>query len=161
VTALILFSHGSLLCGAGEALEAHAQRLRQSGQWPIVAIGYLNYSDPPFLETVERVVEDGATSILVLPYFLVPGFFVTKSLPEVIAQAQAVHPDVRFTIAEPLGTDEILGDAVLQSALGAQSSDRWRDPLLRAASSCRPSPECPLYGTPACPKSPDRRMTEQ
>lgn len=75
--ALILFSHGSLLCGAGEALDAHADRLRQTGEWDRVGVGYMNYSEPTFAETVAECVLRGATRIIVLPFFLVPGFFVT------------------------------------------------------------------------------------
>jgi hypothetical protein len=54
--ALILFSNGSLLCGAGEALEAHAARLRERGDYDLVAVGYLNYSEPLFAETAGRQV---------------------------------------------------------------------------------------------------------
>src|SRR5207253_2121682 len=38
--ALILFSHGSVLCGAGQALDEHAARLRERGDFGIVEIGY-------------------------------------------------------------------------------------------------------------------------
>jgi sirohydrochlorin cobaltochelatase len=152
--ALILFSHGSLLCGAGEALEAHAERLRASGEWDLVAVGYLNYSDPPFADAAAEVIARGATRVTVAPYFLVPGYFVTKSLPEALAPVRAAHPGVEFVVGEALGEDEALADALWEAALAARTEDHWRDPLTRAARSCRPSPVCPLYGTPACPKVP-------
>ena len=152
--ALILFSHGSLLCGAGEALEAHAERLRQSGAWPWVGVGYLNYSDPPFAQTAEAAIRAGASRIVIAPYFLIPGYFVTKSLPEVVQPVREAYPDVEFVVAEALGFDDALADALLEAAGGAQGEAHWRDPLVRAARSCRPSPDCPLYGTPACPKVP-------
>ena len=154
MTVLVLFSHGSLLCGAGEALEAHAARLRATGRYIRVEIGYLNYSDPPFAETVARLAQDGVTCILVAPYFLIPGYFVSKSLPELLEAVKQKHPEMTFTVAEALGTDDILADALLASALSARSREQWRDPLKRATLSCRPSPECPLYGTRACPKVP-------
>jgi sirohydrochlorin ferrochelatase len=154
VDALILFSHGSLLCGAGEALEAHAERLRATGNWSDVAVGYLNYSDPPFEQALNQLVARGARDVVVAPYFLVPGYFVSKALPEVLARAQSAHPAIRFRVGEALGTDDSLVDALLDSALHARGAGEWRDPLHRAASACRPSPECPLYHTPACPKAP-------
>ena len=154
MTALILFSHGSLLCGAGEALEAHAARLRAGGDWDWVGVGYFNFSEPRFAQTVEEAVAAGARQIVVAPYFLVPGYFVSKSLPEVVRTAREAHPEVVFNIGEPLGFDDAMVDALLQSALTAQPRDHWRDPLVRAAEACRPSPECPLFGTPACPKAP-------
>lgn len=154
VHALILFSHGSLLCGAGEALEAHAARLRERGGYDRVAVGYLNYSEPRFAETADRVIADGATRVTVLPYFLVPGYFVGKALPDALAPVQAKYPHVTFTVAPAIGYDEALAEALLESAQMARGSDTWRDPLARAARACRPSADCPLYGTPQCPKVP-------
>jgi len=152
--ATVLFSHGSLLCGAGEALRAHAERLRAQGLTPLVAIGYLNYSDPPFLDAVAECVASGATRILVTPYFLVPGYFVKVDLPKAVAEAQARFPNVEFVVAQAIGFDERLADALIESANCAVGQEGWREDLKRAALFCRPSPTCPLYGTVNCPKHP-------
>ncbi len=153
--ALILFSHGSLLCGAGEALDSHAGRLRQSGRWPMVEVGYMNYSAPTFAEAVAKCERQGATRIVVLPFFLVPGFFVTKSLPEHLAKAQAEHPGLEFVIADALGFDDRLADALIEAAQSPLGSDQWRDDLTAAARGCRARSDCPLYGTPDCPRAPE------
>lgn len=152
--ALILFSHGSLLCGAGDALQNHAEVLRNRGNFAPIEIGYLNYSEPTFADAVQKCADAGATRIVIAPYFLITGFFVTKSLPEKIAAAKATHPDLEFVVAEAFNFHEGLADALWESATNARPSDAWRDPLKQAAAACRPSPECPLYGTPACPKVP-------
>jgi sirohydrochlorin cobaltochelatase len=152
--ALILFSHGSLLCGAGEALEAHAERLRARGEYDRVEIGYLNYSEPAFAEAVDRVARAGATRVVVAPYFLVAGFFVTGSLPREMEKARAAHPDIAFVVADAFRHDPGLADALLEAASTARPRARWRDPLQRAAAACRPHPDCPLYETSACPKAP-------
>jgi sirohydrochlorin cobaltochelatase len=152
--ALILFSHGSLLCGSGEALDAHAARLRGSGGFDRVAVGYMNYSEPTFAEAVADCQAAGATEIVVLPFFLVPGFFVTKSLPEHIAAAQAQFPGLTFTVADAVGFDPRLADALIESARDPLGPDEWRDDLTAAARGCRARPDCPLYGTPNCPRAP-------
>lgn len=152
--ALLLFSHGSLLCGAGEALDAHAERLRRRGDFALVAIGYLNYSEPPFQQTVGELVAAGATRIVVMPYFLVAGYFVTSSLPKCLDEARARHPNTEFVAGDALRHDAGLTDALLDAADTARPASHWRDPLKRAAASCRPAPQCPLYATPACPKVP-------
>lgn len=152
--AVILFSHGSLLCGAGEALKEQATRLKMQGVAPVVEVGYLNYSDPPFYEAVGRCVAQGANRVLVTPYFLVPGKFVKVDLPKAVEQARAAHPNIEFVIAEALGYDALLADALIESANAAQGPERWRDDLQRATTFCRPHPNCPLYDTPICPKHP-------
>ena len=159
--ALILFSHGSLLCGAGEALDAHAERLRARGEWDRVEVGYLNYSEPPFLETVAKVAAEGARRIVVVPYFLVAGYFVQVDLPRCLAEARAAHPDIEFIVADALRHDAGLADALLDAALHAKSAERWREPLERAAASCQARPQCPLYGTPACPRAPSPEAADR
>ncbi len=154
MTALILFSHGSLLCGSGEALDAHAARLRKRGEWDRVEVGYMNYSEPTFAEAVAQCQAAGATRIVVLPFFLVPGYFVTKSLPEHLAKAQTAYPDLRFVVADALGFDTGLADALIESAQNPLSPGEWRDDLTAAARGCRARPDCPLYGTPNCPRVP-------
>ena len=152
--ATILFSHGSLLCGAGEALRTHAERLRAQRLSPLVAVGYLNYSEPPFLDSVAECVAAGATRILVTPYFLIPGYFVKVDLPKAVAEAQERFPSVEFVVAQPIGFDERLADALIESANKAVGPEGWREDLKRASQFCRPSPTCPLFGTANCPKQP-------
>ena len=147
---LILFSHGSLLCGAGETLHEHAARLRARGDFAVVEVGFMNYSEPTFAEAVARCAEAGVRRITVTPYFLVPGKFVTVDLPKHIAKARADWPDMEFVIAEPIGFDEALADAILALAADASTSEAWREDLRRAADFCEADPRCPLYGTAYC-----------
>ncbi len=152
MNAVVLFSHGSLLCGAGEALRIHADRLRMRHIAPIVEVGYLNYSEPPFLQAVSRCAAAGASRIIVAPYFLVPGYFVSVDLPKCVEVARAAYPDITFITAAPIGFDQRLADALLTNAKDAASSEHWHDELMTTASHCRPFQLCPIYGTPACPK---------
>src|SRR5689334_10692043 len=117
--AVILFSHGSLLCGAGESLKAHAARLQARGVAPLVEVGYLNYSEPLFAEAVTKCVTAGAKRILVAPYFLAPGYFVKVDLPKVVETARAAYPDVRFVVADAIGYDARLAEALIASAQAA------------------------------------------
>ena len=155
MNALILFSHGSLLCGSGEALDAHAERLRQTDRFGLVEVGYLNYSEPTFAQAVAKCQAAGVTHITVLPFFLIPGYFVTKALPEQIASVQADFPNLTFTIADAIGYDERLADALIDAAQNAPGHAAWRDDLQAAARGCRARPDCPLYGTPNCPRVPE------
>lgn len=152
--ALILFSHGSVLCGAGETLRQHARRLRERGGYALVEVGFLNYSEPTFAEAAARCREAGAARIIVVPYFLVPGKFVKVDLPTQIAAVRERWPEMEFRIAPPIGFDARLADALLEQAAGARGSERWRDDLCRASDFCEADPQCPLYGTPRCPRVP-------
>jgi len=154
-TAMILFSHGSVLCGAGVALEEHAGRLRQRGEFSQVEIGYMNYSTPAFADAVTRCHGAGHRKILIVPFFLVPGYFVTNSLPQHLDRARESFPDIEFTVAAAIGFDDALADALIDAAFDPLPASAWRDDLAAASKSCRSNPECPIYGTPNCPRSPE------
>src|SRR5437879_1585934 len=120
MTALILFSHGSVLCGAGRILDEHAARIRDSGRFDLVEVGYLNYSKPTFAEAVSKCAGAGAHRIVVVPYFLVPGKFVSIDLPREMDRASAAWPGIEIQLAAPIGFDTRLADAILELAAGAQ-----------------------------------------
>lgn len=147
-TGVVLFSHGSLLCGARSALLAHAERLRGTGA--VVAVGFLNYSAPAFEAAAADCVAAGCTRVVVVPYFLVPGKFVVEDLPPHVDAARARWPEVEWVLAECLGEDERLQVAVLESASAARPPVRYRDDLLNAREFCEERKECPLYGVPPC-----------
>ena len=155
---LILFSHGSLLCGAGETLKQHARVLRRRGEYSAVEVGFMNYSEPTFDQAVARCVEFGSDRIIVVPYFLIPGYFVKVDLPKHVQAAADAHPGVRFVVSDALGYDPLLADAILDLASHARGRERWRDDHVRAAGFCEADPNCPLYGTPACPRAPSVRQ---
>lgn len=149
---LILFSHGSLLCGAGETLKEHASALKSRGDYCAVEVGFMNYSAPTFEEAIEKCFDAGADRIVVVPYFLIPGKFVKYDLQKRVEAAAQQHSPVPFVIAPPLGQDSLLADALLDLASTARGHERWRDDYERAAQFCEADPDCPLYGTPQCPR---------
>ena len=79
---------------------------------------------------------------------------MTNSLPKEIDAAQSKHPELTFIMRDALRQDDLLADALFESAINAKSSASWREPLQKAAQFCRPVPDCPLFGTPSCPKMP-------
>lgn len=149
--AIILFSHGSVLCGAGQNLFELAARMHRCGAAPIVEVGFLNYSEPRFSKAFQRCVEQGATQVTVVPYFLVAGKFVKEDLPACIEAARATFPQVEVRVAEAIRFHPLLVDALLACADRAQSPSFWRDTKAQVAAYCRANPRCPLYGTDDCP----------
>jgi sirohydrochlorin ferrochelatase len=148
--AIVLFSHGSVLCGSERNLFELAEALRRRGDAPIVEVGFLNYSEPLFAAAVKTCVDRGATRVVIAPYFLVSGKFVVKDLPGAIEQVRATHPDVEFATADVIGFHPALADAILASAAAARPPEEWHEALHQTTGSCRENPSCPLYGTQFC-----------
>lgn len=96
-----------------------AQRVRAAGIAPIVAAGFLNYRQPTFGEALERCVAEGATEVVVQPYFLVPGKYVHEDLQRQLDAGQIAHPGLPLRLAAPFGNHPALARLVLQRALEA------------------------------------------
>lgn len=146
-----MFSHGSLLCGAGENLSALARLMNERGDADMVEVGYLNYSEPLFAETFARCVQAGATRITVVPYFLVAGKFVKVDLPREIETQRALFPQIEIAVGGAMKNHGALADALLACASRKALPAQWRDLLNTAPQFCRANPECPLYNSPKCP----------
>jgi len=146
-----LFSHGSTLCGAGEALKSLAAQMQSDGAAPLVRVGFLNFSSPRFGEAFDECVASGATRIVVVPYFLVAGYFVKVELPEVLSPARERHPHIEVRVAEAMRDHRALEDAILSCAQRAQAPAQWRRLLDEAPRWCREDAQCPLFATPKCP----------
>jgi sirohydrochlorin ferrochelatase len=61
-------------------------------------------------------VEQGATDVILLPYFLSPGVHVVEDLTAARNQLSERFPGVRFVLAEPLGRHPLLIDVVEERA---------------------------------------------
>lgn len=100
MNAAILVGHGSLRKASGAAMIRLAALLRKTGNFPVATAGFLNFSQPTFLDAVARCVRKGATSIFVQPYFLISGYYVTNGVPKLIAEAKEAYPHVTFHLAK-------------------------------------------------------------
>jgi sirohydrochlorin cobaltochelatase len=148
--AIILFSHGSVLCGAGETLAATAAAMQQRGDAPIVEVGYLNYSEPSFHEAFDACVARGAKQITVVPYFLAAGYFAGVALPREVEKAKLRHPSIEVRVADAMRFHSLLADALLACADRAAPPAQWGRILQSAHDHCRANPECPLFGSEPC-----------
>ncbi len=147
---IILFSHGSVLCGAERNLLELATRMRERGDAPIVEVAFLNYTAPDLDTAVERCVVQGATRIVIAPYFLIAGKFVVDDLPAAIASVKSEYPQVTFATAGVIGFHPALAQAVLASAAVARPPAEWGSAIGDHRAWCREQPKCPLYGSAVC-----------
>ena len=146
---IILFSHGSVLCGAGESLLAMARELEKLAGCR-VGVGYLNYSEPSFADAVDAAVADGSSEIIVVPYFLVAGYFVQQKLPPLIEIAKERHPQIIFHVADAICANPLMRDIVLACAARTQTISEWRKWWRVAPDFCRNDAACPLFDTALC-----------
>jgi sirohydrochlorin ferrochelatase len=114
--AVILIGHGSRAAGADEDMERIAEALRSSNGG-IIELCRMGGRGTPFAEVFETCVRQGATEIIVIPYFLHFGVHLRQDIPELLREAVAKHPAVRLVLGKHLGYDHSLA-ALVEKRLG-------------------------------------------
>jgi sirohydrochlorin ferrochelatase len=124
-TALLLIAHGSRQPEANTDLHHLAETLRQRG-YGIVVASYLELADPDIDTGGVRCVEAGATTVVLVPYFLSAGTHVRRDLTEARAKLAARFPQVEFRLAEPLGRHPLLTEVIrdrVREAAGRRAAE--------------------------------------
>ncbi len=102
--AFLLIDHGSRRAEANEMLGKVADLVRaQATSDTIVEAAHMELAEPTIQQAFARCVEQGATLVVAHPFMLSRGRHVAEDVPRLVAEAAALHPDVRYAVAEPLG----------------------------------------------------------
>ena len=124
MNALIVVAHGSRRQQSNDEVSAITDKLRVSchHDYPIVHTGFLELAKPSIPEGIEQCINDGATRITVLPYFLNSGRHVVEDVPEIVDTASHQHPNVEIVIAPHLGASSLMIDLLIESARTVSNS---------------------------------------
>jgi len=103
--AMILLAHGARV--AGWAVPFHEIRDRLAAMRPgtPVSLAFLEFIEPGFETACARLVDAGATRIVVCPLFLGVGGHVAADLPRLFEAARARWPALSIACAPTLGED--------------------------------------------------------
>ena len=122
-----------------------AARIRERGIAPITTAGFLNYSRPSFADAIARCVAKGATTIIVVPYFLVSGYFVTVTLAQMVEQARQQYSTVTFLQTSAFNDHPAMA-RVIRKRAAEVSPSLWRESglLVMLHGSPRPTSNVPI-----------------
>lgn len=105
--AVIVLGHGSRAADSGKPLEWIAAELSRRVACPVIP-AFLQFNEPGLTEACRELADAGARHIFIAPYFLFEGNHMLKDIPEEIGELEQDYPDITFTLAATLGTDENL-----------------------------------------------------
>ncbi len=77
-----------------------------------IKLAFLQFGKPSIEEALKCLLEEGASRIVVHPFFLTAGQHVTKDIPSILAEFQKKFPKKEFIYTEPLGFHEKLAEIV-------------------------------------------------
>lgn len=122
MTGYVVFAHGSSIESANEAVREAARQAARAGQWEKFAAAFLGGGKPDLAQAIAQLVNEGASRIVVIPYFLTLGLHLERDLPMLIEQARAqVRAEIEVT--PPLDGHPALIEALV---------DRSKQSLCRA-----------------------------
>lgn len=112
---VLVVDHGSRRKEANEMLSEVGEMLQGKTELPVYT-AHMELASPSIADGVDKCVKEGATHIIVVPFFLSPGRHSTKDIPQMTADAVANHPGVTFDIRPPIGTHPGIIDVILDRA---------------------------------------------
>ncbi len=103
-TGVVIVDHGSRRAESNDMLlRVVANFVEQFPGYEIVEPAHMELAEPSIATAFDRCVARGVTSVVVLPYFLLPGKHWDQDIPKLTAEAAAKHPGVKFMVTAPIG----------------------------------------------------------
>jgi sirohydrochlorin ferrochelatase len=113
--ALLLIAHGSRKQSSNEEVAQLAQKIAKlDHSFELVNHGFLELTTPNANDALAKLVEQGATHMTVLPYFLAAGHHVISDFPEIMDKAQQDHPNVEFKLLPHLGAMDGMAQWIIE-----------------------------------------------
>jgi len=118
---LVIFAHGSSIASANDAVAEVARATAEAGGF-LVERGFLDPVHPTLDEAVASLLEQGATRVVVVPYFLTLGLHLQRDLPVIVERIANRHPELEIRVTPPLD-----GHPALVKILLERTSEALKD----------------------------------
>ena len=116
-TALILFAHGARDPEWANPMRRVQAAVRSRQPGVPVELAFLEFIAPTLPECISSLVAAGRKKIVVMPMFVAPGGHLKRDVPELLTQLRSTWPEVEFSLAEAIGTNEIVVQAMANAVL--------------------------------------------
>jgi len=111
---VIVVDHGSRREESNAMLLDVVQSFVDATQMPIVEPAHMELAEPSIATAFARCVARGATTVVVFPYFLLPGRHWNNDIPRLAAAAAKDHPGVRYLVTAPFGLHPLMAEVMRQ-----------------------------------------------
>jgi sirohydrochlorin cobaltochelatase len=116
---VILLAHGARDPSWAEPFEAIRRRLEALAPGTPVSLAFLELMTPDVDGAARALVARGCRAITVVPAFLGVGGHVRRDVPALVDALRRAHPDLDVSLANALGEDAAVQDAMAKAALAA------------------------------------------
>jgi sirohydrochlorin ferrochelatase len=110
--AVILVDHGSRRDESNAMLLDVVQNFAAATGYPIVEPAHMELAEPSIATAFARCVERGAKTVVVFPYFLLPGRHWSDDIPRLAAEAAKNFPGVRYLVTAPFALHPLMAQVI-------------------------------------------------
>jgi sirohydrochlorin cobaltochelatase len=119
--ALILFAHGARDPAWAAPFELLQKRIQRQLPEVQVSLAFLELMKPDLSQLLEQLAAAGIAEVSVVPVFLGQGGHVLRDLPALIAQARQRHPQLTIKVAQAVGEQPDVLNAIAQYCMSTLS----------------------------------------
>lgn len=105
---VVLVDHGSRREESNALLLDVVRQFAEASGLSIVEPAHMELAEPSVATAFARCVARGATTVVVYPYFLLPGRHWDEDIPRLAAAAARQHPHVRYLVTAPFGLHPLM-----------------------------------------------------
>ncbi len=109
---LIVVDHGSRRAESNDMLERMALQIAEVVPYPIVEPAHMELAEPSIATAFAACVRRGARTVVVAPYFLLPGRHWSEDIPALVAEAAEDHPGIAHLVAAPFGMHPLMAEVI-------------------------------------------------
>jgi sirohydrochlorin ferrochelatase len=111
---VILVDHGSRRGESNAMLLDVVRDFARSSGMCIVEPAHMELAEPSIATAFARCVERGAKTVVVFPYFLLPGRHWSDDIPRLAAAAAENFPGIRYLVTAPFGLHPLMAEIMQQ-----------------------------------------------
>ena len=115
-TGVAIFAHGSAVETANDAVRDVVGQFAALGRFDLVEPSFLELGKPDLAGAVDKLIQRGASRVVVVPYFLTLGKHLQRDLPRIVAEIESIHPGVTITVTAPLDGHPALPQILFERA---------------------------------------------
>ena len=113
--ALLVVAHGSRREASNEEVRRLCERIRNEDgvEFDLVEAAFLELAQPLIPEGIGRCIAEGASEVVVMPYFLSAGRHVSEDIPAEVEKARRLHPQAAIHLAPYLGAADAVAKVIV------------------------------------------------
>jgi len=111
---VILVDHGSRREESNAMLLDVVRDFAKSTGYSIVEPAHMELAEPSIATAFAHCVARGAKTVVVFPYFLLPGRHWNDDIPRLAAEAAREHPGIRYLVTAPFGLHPLMAEVMRQ-----------------------------------------------